>query len=211
MVGRTDEQARLTTLLEAAREGRSGTLLLHGPAGIGKTELLRFAIDAAGDFNVLRARGMESESDIPFAGLAELVTPLLAHLDEIPSVQAEALRAALALGPPAAADRFTVPAALLSLLARGADERPILAVIDDAQWLDDPSLDAFLFAGRRLHQEGVAMVAAVRDDVRQIPVPWLDRLPISPLDDDEARSLLGEQVAPIVAERLLATAAGNPL
>jgi hypothetical protein len=211
MVGRKDEQARLEALLDAAREGRSGTLLLHGPAGIGKTELLRYAIDEAGDFALLRARGMESESDIPFAGLAELVMPLLAHLDEIPAVQAEALRAALALGPPAPADRFTVPAALLSLLARGADERPILAVIDDAQWLDDPSLDAFLFAGRRLHQEGVAMIAAVRDDVRQIPVPWLDRLPVEPLADDEARELLGERVAPIVAERLLGTAAGNPL
>ena len=211
MVGRKDEQARLKALLDAAREGRSGTLLLHGPAGIGKTELLRFAVEQAGDFALLRARGMESESDIPFAGLAELVMPLLAHLDEIPVVQAEALRAALALGPPAPADRFTVPAALLSLLARAADERPILAVIDDAQWLDDPSLDAFLFAGRRLHQEGVAMIAAVRDDVRQIPVPWLDRLRIEPLPDDEARELLGSQVAPVVAERLISTAAGNPL
>src|SRR3954468_10779948 len=132
MVGRTEEQARLTQLLQAALEGRSGTLLLHGPAGIGKTELLRHAEAQASDFEVLKARGIETESDIPFAGLAELVTPLLAHLDEIPAPQAAALRAALALGPPAAADRFTVPAALLSLLARAADERPVLAIIDDA-------------------------------------------------------------------------------
>src|SRR4051812_12716955 len=211
MVGRKDEQARLKALLDAAREGRSGTLLLHGPAGIGKTELLRHAIENASDFDVLRARGMESESDIPFAGLAELVTPLLAHVDEIPGVQAEALRAALALGPPAPADRFTVPAALLSLLARAADEKPVLAVIDDAQWLDEPSLDAFLFAGRRLHQEGVAMLAAAREDGRRGSMPWLDHLAVEPLPQPDARAPLDAGVDPRVADRLLATAAGNPL
>src|SRR6478736_1721357 len=110
MVGRKDERARLKALLDAAREGRSGTLLLHGPPGIGKTELLRYAVERADGFQVLRARGMEAESDIPFAGLAELVTPLVGRLDEIPSVQADALRGALALGPPTSADRFTVPA-----------------------------------------------------------------------------------------------------
>src|SRR5262245_14642893 len=159
-------------------------------------------------FAILRARGMESESDIPFAGLAELVTPLLEHLDEIPRVQADALRGALALGPPAPADRFTVPAALLSLLA--AEDRPVLAVIDDAQWLDQPSLEAFLFAGRRLEQEGVAVLVCARDDMR-LDVPWLERLALSPLGDGEARALLDASIAPGVAERLVETAAGNPL
>src|SRR4051794_30608385 len=114
MVGRTDERARLKALLDAARAGRSGTLLLHGPPGISKTALLRHAIEEAAGFVVLRARGMESESDIPFAGLAELITPLLGHLDELPGVQAAAMRGALALGPATPADRFTVPAGLLS-------------------------------------------------------------------------------------------------
>ena len=99
MVGRKDERARLKALLDAAREGRSGAVLMHGPPGIGKTELLRYAIEEASGFRLLRARGIESESDIPYAGLGELVMPLLAHLDEIPSVQAVALRGALALGP----------------------------------------------------------------------------------------------------------------
>ena len=211
MVGRKDERARLKALLDAAREGRSGAVLLHGPPGIGKTELLRYAVEEAHDFRLLRARGMESESDIPFAGLAELVTPLLAQLDEIPEVQATALRGALALGPATAADRFTVPAALLSLLARAADEQPILAIVDDTQWLDEPSLEAFLFAGRRLGQEGVAIIGAIRDDAPRLEVPWLDRMRIEPLGDAEARALLGEEVAPGVADRLIATAAGNPL
>ncbi|WP_053226859.1 AAA family ATPase [Solirubrobacter soli] len=211
MVGRKDERARLKALLDAAREGRSGALLLHGPPGIGKTELLRYAIEEADGFQLLRARGMESESDIPYAGLAELVSPLLRLLEEIPEVQALALRGALALGPATSGDRFTVPAALLSLLARAADEQPVLAIVDDTQWLDEPSLEAFLFAGRRLGQESVAMLGAIRDDATRLEVPWLERLKVAPLEDEEARALLGEAVAPGVVDRLVATAAGNPL
>src|SRR3954469_17016876 len=211
MVGRKDERARLTALLEAAREGRSGTLLLLGPPGIGKTELLRYATEEADDFRVLKVRGMETESDIPFAGLAGLVMPLLSHLDEVPAVQAAALKAALALGPAQPADRFTVPAALLSLLARAAEERPVLVVVDDAQWLDDASLDAFLFAGRRLGQEGVAIIAAAREDGRRVAVPWLERMAVEPLPEEDARALLDDQIAPGGAARLGETAAGNPL
>lgn len=211
MVGRTDEQARLEALIDAAREGRSGALLLHGPPGIGKTELLRHAIARAEGFLLLQARGLESESGIPFAGLAELVAPLLGELDALPDVQAAAMRSALALGPATESDRFTVPAALLSLLARAADERPVLAVVDDVQWLDEPSLEAFLFAGRRLGAEGVAMLAAARNDARRVEVPWLDRIAVGPLADEDARALLAPTIAPAVADRLVATAAGNPL
>ena len=166
---------------------------------------------------VLRARGIETESDIPFAGLAELVTPLLDRLDDIPEVQARALRGALALGPATPHDRFTVPAGLLSLLAVAAEEQPVLVAIDDAQWLDEASLEAFLFAGRRLGAEGIAMLGSLRDGtaVAGMEVPWLERLPVAPLADDEARELLGsaqpERLAPSVADRLVSTAAGNPL
>src|SRR5918997_3113809 len=192
-VGREHERARIDRLLGDARTGRSGALLLHGDPGIGKTALMRWAIGRASGMRVLRARGIETESDIPFAGLAELVTPLLDRLVDIPEVQARALRGALALGPATPHDRFPVPAGLLSLLAVAAEERPVLAVIDDAQWLDEPSLEAFLFAGRRLGAEGVAMLGALRDGtaVSGMDVPWLERLRISPLAEDEARELLG--------------------
>src|SRR4051794_7459527 len=166
LVGREAERARLQALLDGARAGRSGALLLHGEAGIGKTALLRWAIEAADGFQVLRAHGMESESDIPYAGLAELVSPLLALLDDLPAVQSGALRGALALAPATPTDRFTVPVALLSLLARAAEERPLLAVIEDAQWLDEASLEALLFAGRRLGAEGVAGLRGPRAGAR---------------------------------------------
>src|SRR3954463_7175973 len=197
LVGREAERARLQALLDGARAGRSGALLLHGEAGIGKAALLRWAIDAADGFQVLRAHGMESESDIPYAGLAELVSPLPALLDELPAVQASALRGALALGPAAPTDRFTVPAALLSLLARAAEEGPLLAVVDDAQWLDDPSLEAFLFAGRRLEQEGVAILAASR---AATDAPWLETVTLGGLRDGDARALLDAEIAPGVAD-----------
>jgi DNA-binding CsgD family transcriptional regulator len=215
LVGRSRERARLERLLEDARAGRSSALLLHGDPGIGKTALLRWTAEQAHDMTVLRARGIETESDIPFAGLAELVAPLLDHLDAIPAAQAAALRGALALGPATPGDRFTVPAGLLSLLAAAAEERPVLVLIEDAQWLDDPSLEAFLFAGRRLGAEGIAMLGALREGtpVARMDAPWLERLAVGPLGDDEAREVLdaGARIAPAVATRLVSTAAGNPL
>src|ERR687895_2428894 len=212
-VGREQERARIDRLLRDARAGRSGALLLHGEAGIGKTALLRWAIGQATDMRVLRARGIDSESDIPYAGLAELVGPLLDRLDDVPAVQAGALRGALALGPAAPHDRFTVPAGLLSLLAVAADDQPVLVVIDDAQWLDEASLEAFLFAGRRLAAEGVAMLGALRDGtaVAGMQVPWLERLRIAPLGDAEACELLGdERMAPAAAAGRRTRARGGP-
>ena len=216
-VGRERERARIDRLLQEARAGKSGALLMHGEAGIGKTAMMRWAIGQATGLRVLRARGIETESDIPFAGLAELVTPLLDRVDDIPDVQARALRGALALGPATPHDRFTVPAGLLSLLAVAAEEQPVLVAIDDAQWLDEPSLEAFLFAGRRLGAEGIAMLGSLREGTAAaaLEVPWLERLRIPALGEGEARELLSgsqtERMAPAVTDRLVQTAAGNPL
>src|SRR5947199_8880355 len=126
LVGREDERRRLEALLAAARTGRSGALLLRGPAGIGKTALLRWAEAAAYGFRILRARGIQSESGIPFAGLAELVASLLGLLADIPPVQAEAMPGSLAIAPGTAAGCFTVSVARLSLLARSAEHPPLL-------------------------------------------------------------------------------------
>src|SRR5262249_25312025 len=122
-----------------------------------------------------------------------------------------ALRGALALGPATETDRFTVPAALLSLLARAAEEGALLAVVDDAQWLDEASIEAFLFAGRRLEAEGVAILAAMRGSGHPPQAPGLESLVLAPLPNADARALLDAAIAPGVAERLVATAAGNPL
>jgi hypothetical protein len=163
---------------------------------------------------ILRARGMQSESDIPFAGLSELLAPLLDRLSNIPPRQAAALKGALALGEAAGHDRYAVPAAVLSLLAGAAEERPVLVLVDDAQWLDETSLDALLFAARRLAAEGIAFLGAARSSAGFPPddfAPWLERLEVGPLPLDDARVLLGRGIAAPVADRLVDGAAGNPL
>ena len=215
IVGRTRERSRLEAVLDAAREGRSTALIVHGEAGIGKTTLLDEVVAAAPDFRILRTRGYESESDIPFAGLLDLLTPLLDLLDRIPAAQAAALRGSLALGDPVPHDQFAVPAGVLSLLGAAAEEQPLLVVVDDVQWLDTASGDALLFAARRLGQEGVAMLAAARDgegvDPRNTGLP---RVQIGALDPDSARALLARSAAGVddaVADKLVATAGGNPL
>src|SRR4051812_35273017 len=150
-------------MIEAAREGRSGVLLVHGEAGVGKTTLLRAAAEEATGMRLLRARGIESESHLPFAALSELLAPLLDLRDEIPPVQPQALGGALALEAATVSDRFAVAAGVLSLLAASAERQPVLALADDLQWLDEASREALLFAARRLDAEGVVMLFGLRD------------------------------------------------
>jgi DNA-binding CsgD family transcriptional regulator len=221
LLGRQHELAHVEALLTGAKDGTSAALLLHGEAGIGKSALLRAALERAQElgFTVLRARGYESESDIPFAGLLELLTPLLALRDKIPEVQARALGSALALEPPTPFDRFAVPAGMLSLLAAAAEERPHLVVADDVHWLDDASRDALVFTARRLDAEGVVLLCAARVDgvgydvldafagVEALAVPGLDDATAGELLRREAR----HRVADDVAVDLVATAHGNPL
>ncbi len=211
--GRTDEASQIERLLEGARGGVSATLILHGEAGIGKTALLdQIASNAAG-FTVLRAQPLQMESELPFAGLSDLLRPLLPHLDRIPQPQAAALAGALALGPPTPGDRFAAAAATISLLAAGAEEAPVLAIVDDAHWLDRPSREALLFAGRRLEREGVVLLLAARDS------PWLegagiDRLELRGLGLESAATLAdrtGRLISTVVRDRLVGETGGNPL
>ncbi|HJV30278.1 MAG TPA: ATP-binding protein, partial [Gaiellaceae bacterium] len=149
LIGRERECKRLDELLDRARMGRTGALVVRGEAGIGKTALLEYTVGHAEGMTIVRALGVESEAELEFSGLLDVCRPLLDLLTDLPDHQAEVLRAALGLGPAVSVDRFAIAAATLSLLAASADANPLLVVVDDAQWLDASSADALLFATRR--------------------------------------------------------------
>src|SRR5579859_6092585 len=164
LVGRVHERREIDRALGSARSGTSATLALAGEPGIGKTVLLDYAAARATGMRLLRARGIESEAQIPFGSLLELIRPALATLEKIPEPQAAALEGALALRPGATQERFAVGAATLSVLAAYADQAPLAILVDDAQWLDGSSAQALLFAFRRLVADPIAVFIAVRDD-----------------------------------------------
>src|SRR5262245_26612491 len=142
LVGRDAERARIGALLDAARASRSGALVLRGEAGVGKTALLEDARERASDMHVLTARGIESEVELAFAGLHQLVRPALDLLNRLPGPQAAALGGALGMADRGGDDRFLISAACLTLLSEMSERRPVLCLVDDAQWLDTPSSDA---------------------------------------------------------------------
>ena len=211
LLGREAELARIDELLAAARAGTSGALVVRGEAGIGKTALLRYAAESAGDMTVLRAAGVEAEAALAFAGLGDLVRPVADRIDALPGPQADALRAALALGPPAGSDRFAVCAATLSLLAAVAEDRPVLVSVDDVQWLDRSSAEALLFAARRLESEGVALLFALREgEESAFSAAGLEELEVEGLDPESARSLLPDEIAGELSDRLVRETGGQP-
>jgi DNA-binding CsgD family transcriptional regulator/tetratricopeptide (TPR) repeat protein len=216
LFGRERESARIDEVLDAAREGRSGALVVRGEAGIGKSALLNAAVERAGSMRVIRALGVESEVDIAFSGLHEFLRPALSSVETIPDPQAVALRAALALGADAVADRLAVFAGALSLLAATAEEQPLLCVIDDAHWLDEASAAAMTFVARRLDADGIAMLFGVREpEVRAFTAPGIPELRLGGLDRAAARQLLATRLpagaGSLVAERLIEISLGNPL
>jgi DNA-binding CsgD family transcriptional regulator len=213
LIGRETECALIDRMLEDARAGRSGALIVRGDAGIGKSTLLEYAVAQAGDARVVRALGVETESEFAFSGLHELVRPLLERLPELPPVQADALRGALALAEAQAAGRLYIGAATLSLLAAARDDGPLLCVIDDAHWLDEASAGALAFAARRLEAEGVVMLFAARGQgFRARGIPELE---LGGLDAEAAVVLLDHdanvRVSLEVAEELVSATGGNPL
>ena len=196
LLGRADECAALDAVLTATRDGLSGVLVLRGDAGMGKTSLLDYAVESAPDMRVARVAGIESESEFGYAALHRLLLPFLAGLERLPDRQRFALSSAFGLvsGPPA--DRFLIGLGALTLLADAAASQPLLCIVDDAQWIDRESLDAFAFVGRRLHADRVALLFAAREpsDV-QLPFDGLGVLRISGLGDDFALELLTDIVA----------------
>ena len=207
LVSRTAELRRLDRLLA----GGGGALVVHGEAGIGKTTLLDALVERAGDrVTVLRARGVETEAELAFCALADLLAPLHDALDALPGRQRTALEAALALGPPAPGDRLAVCVATLGLLRAAAQRRPVLAVVDDVQWIDASSRECLEYVARRAGG-GLAVVLAARDPWE---APGLPELALGPLDDDAAAELLrraAPDLAPAVAAAIASAAAGNPL
>jgi predicted ATPase len=162
LYGRDAERQVLGALLEGARASRSGVLVLRGEPGVGKSALLAELVAQADGMRVLRATGVETESELAFAGVHQIVWPLLERLDQIPGPQAAALKGALGVDSPAGDDRFLIGAAVLSLFATAAESSPLLCLVDDAHWLDEASQDALSFAARRLQAEPIALVFAAR-------------------------------------------------
>jgi DNA-binding NarL/FixJ family response regulator len=217
VVGRGAERAAVERLVAEAKAGSSGAVVVRGHAGVGKSTLLRHAVDVAGgEMTILRALGIESEAEFAYAGLHQVLRPVLGRLDHLPPPQASALRAAFALSTETVDDPFRVFVAALGLLADAAEERPVLCLVDDAQWLDRPSADALVFAARRLLGDAVAILFAAREEAgHTFAAPGVPDLHLDPLGAAEARELatatLGEGAAPQTVDWLLATADGNPL
>ena len=216
LLGRKAEAARIDRLLAAARRGESGALLLRGEPGIGKSALCRYALERAPAMTTLEVRGLESEVELPFAGLSVLLAPVIDRLESIPEPQAAALAGALGLSAPIPGDPLTVYAATLSVLAAAADEAPLVVVVDDAHWLDQSSGQALLFVARRLHSEGIALLLTARTgEAFSSGGSELAELELSGLSMDASMALLTEathgRVTPAVGERLHDATAGNPL
>src|SRR3954470_8718716 len=211
--GRRKECAALDELLSAARAGRSQTLVLRGEAGIGKTALLEYAVESRPDFRALRVAGVESEMELPFAALHQLCAPLRDWLDRLPGPQHDALATTFGLRAGTVPDRLFVGLATLSLLSEAAERRPLLCVIDDAQWLDRASAQALAFVARRLMVESVVMLFAVREPIRELSA--LPELVVEGLRDPDARELLASVVPGRLdqrgADQLVAEARGTPL
>jgi DNA-binding CsgD family transcriptional regulator/tetratricopeptide (TPR) repeat protein len=213
--GRSSESELLDRLLEDARGGRSAVLVIRGEAGVGKTALMRHAADRASGFRVAQVSGVESERELPFAGLHQLGAPFLDRIDALPAPQQDALRVALGLCSGAAPDRFLVGLAALTLLAEVAEDQPLLCLVDDLQWLDEATGQVLGFVARRVLAEPVAIVFGIREPSDEREVAGLPELRLEGLGRDEAHALLAEVIPGRlddgVAGRIVAETGGNPL
>jgi DNA-binding CsgD family transcriptional regulator len=213
LLGRAREREALDRLLDDVRGGRGGVLVVHGEAGVGKTVLLDYAVEAARGFRTARTSGIEAEMELPFAAVEQLCSAFLELMDRLPQPQHEALGVAFGLVTGPAPDPFLVGLAILGLLAEAADEQPLVCVVDDAQWLDSASAQALALVARRLLAEKIALVFATRE--LGDALAGLPDLRVKPLGRRDARALL-KSVLPArlderVLERIVAETRGNPL
>ena len=202
----------LDALLDGARAGRSGALVVRGEAGVGKSALLEYAVESASDLNVVRALGVESEMELAFSGLHQLCARMLDQLERLPEPQQNALAVTFGLSEGVVPDRFFVGAAVLGLFAAVSEERPLVCVIDDAQWLDRSSAQTLAFVARRLLAESVVILFASREGAE---LEGLPELVVEGLRETEARQLLASVIPwPLdeqVREQIVAETRGNPL
>ncbi|WP_250031318.1 ATP-binding protein [Paractinoplanes maris] len=213
--GRRPERAVLDHLIGDVRSGRGRVLLVRGEAGIGKSALLQHVAARSAGFRVALAAGVESEVELPFAGLHQLCAPMLDTLDRLPAPQREALAVVFGHSTGAPPDRFLIGVAVLSLLAAVSEDKPLLCLIDDAQWLDETSIQTLTFVSRRLLAERVGVVFAIRQSAAGRAWRGLPDLAVSGLSNDDARALL-DSVVPgrldeQVRDRIVAETRGNPL
>jgi DNA-binding CsgD family transcriptional regulator len=217
LLGRRGECEALGRLVANVRAGRSQVLVLRGEAGVGKSALVDYLVGSAAGCRIARAAGVESEMELPFAGLHQLCAPMMGHLDRLPVPQRDALSVAFGLNTGSAPDRFLVGLAVLSLLAEVAEDQPLVCVVDDAQWLDRVSAQTLAFVARRLLAERVALVFAVREPVLgpSDSLVGLPELAVNGLRDGDARALLESAVHgrldERVRDRIVAETRGNPL
>jgi DNA-binding CsgD family transcriptional regulator len=213
LTGRRSECDLLDRLIEAVRAGESRALVLRGEPGVGKTALMEYIVERASGCRVARAAGVQSEMELAFAGLHQLLAPMLDRLEHLPGPQGDVLRTAFGLSPGSAPDRFLVGLAVLSLLSEVAEEQPLICLVDDEQWLDRASAQVLAFVARRLGAESVALVFAAR--VPSDQVAGLPELVVEALREGDARALLDSVLtAPLdtrVRDQIVSETRGIPL
>src|SRR4051794_15231891 len=211
--GRGSECALLDELVAAIRRGESQSLVLRGEAGIGKTALLEYLIASAPDGTIVRAVGVQSDMELPYAALHQLCGPLLDGLEALPAPQRRAMEIAFGVTAGEAPDRFLVGLAVLSLFSEAAEQRPLLCVVDDAQWLDQASALTLAFVARRLLAEPVAIIFAAREPGEALQ--HVSEMEVFGVQDSDARALLSSAVRfkldERVRDRIIAETRGNPL
>src|SRR5215469_7157313 len=215
LLGRRSECAALDQLVASVRAGPSRALVLRGEAGAGKSALLEYLAQHVSGCGIARAPGVESEMELAYAGLQQLCAPFLDRLERLPGPQCDALGTAFGLRGGGAPDRFLVGLAVLSMVSDIAEERPLVCVVDDAQWLDAASAQALAFVARRLGAESLGLVFAVREPDGEPHFDGLPDLTVGGLRDRDARELLASVVTgpldELVRDRIVAETRGNPL
>ncbi len=211
--GRRSECAALDRVIKAVRAGESRALGVRGEPGVGKTALLDYVAEQASGCLVARAAGVQSEMELAFAGLHQLLAPTLDHLNRLPILQRDALRTAFGVSRGPAPDLFLVGLAVLSLLSNAAERRPLICLVDDEQWLDRASAQVLTFVARRLAEESVGLVFAARATSNDLA--GLPELVLEGLREDDALALLDSVLTwPVdvrVREQIVSETRGNPL